>query len=862
MSDSIVRLRVESEEFDNKIKQAAEALSLLAQKAHESGAILNVLEDENRDYITSIGQMSTLARGARASLAELKGAYLDLSVVYRQLSDEEKSAEFGQELNKQLDVLKGRIQEGDNELERITQDLGSAGEEGDALATILDTVAGKFGLSAKLLVGFSSVAGSASAAMKITKDAFFASEQNIDDFGRTVSAAKSSYEALLVSMNTGDVGGFIGKMNQVMAVASKAYTEVDKLGTQRAINNARVEGQRVENERNRAMLQTGRYIAPSDGSTPEMAEGTLLNDTQKRTIEAKLQEGMATLNSIVREEIVQMNVAITSLYEQQAAELGMSKEVFMEGTASMDKFQEMLAGAAKYRAYEAEHTTTTTMYSPTAGAITTTQRDKTDNPYEEFKSWSVFKDDGELFRQINEFISERSELQRTNIAMTREAYQSINAVEGISPRAEDKNRGATSGGVKAVDAVALGSIEALKMQLKELQELQEKVTNTEDWKRYEDQIKAVGEEIERIKSGGTVSLGSVGQFRSQLEQQMQSAEVGSETQGSIGEQLKNVKIFESLMQTMAKSGASFKNATSEAFEGLKAEQVENLNKQLKELYSLQQQEAPGTESWAYQKEQIKSVEGEIERVNSITTSDIQFDSQGLWEKIAGGEEVGVEVWTQALKAVNDALQEEGVGPVKIDFKTGNVTKDKGEDDGGGKDDKKEKDTLGDTKQLLSGLNSVSSGLQQMGIALPEEVNSMLGIVNGFIQVVEGIGMIMQMISGTALSANTAALVANTTALAMNTTVGSIPFFKGGGIVQRFASGGIPRAATGYVVPGHDYSDMTPIMVSSGELILNKAQQGNLASQFNSAGGEMRLTSRVRGTDLWMIMERTKRDWNR
>ena len=55
------------------------------------------------------------------------------------------------------------------------------------------------------------------------------------------------------------------------------------------------------------------------------------------------------------------------------------------------------------------------------------------------------------------------------------------------------------------------------------------------------------------------------------------------------------------------------------------------------------------------------------------------------------------------------------------------------------------------------------------------------------------------------------------------------------IIPGFARGGIiPHAATGFVVPGNDFSDRTPILASSGELILNKAQQGNLASQLTGA----------------------------
>ena len=77
-----------------------------------------------------------------------------------------------------------------------------------------------------------------------------------------------------------------------------------------------------------------------------------------------------------------------------------------------------------------------------------------------------------------------------------------------------------------------------------------------------------------------------------------------------------------------------------------------------------------------------------------------------------------------------------------------------------------------------------------------------------------------------MSANTAAIIANTAALTANTITNFMPF----------ATGGIAKAANGFV-DGNTFSgDQIPIMVNSGELILNRAQQGNLASQLVGGGG--------------------------
>ena len=79
--------------------------------------------------------------------------------------------------------------------------------------------------------------------------------------------------------------------------------------------------------------------------------------------------------------------------------------------------------------------------------------------------------------------------------------------------------------------------------------------------------------------------------------------------------------------------------------------------------------------------------------------------------------------------------------------------------------------------------------------------------------------------------------------------------------QRFAFGGqvsgiSKRAADGFV-GGNNYSgDLIPIAVNSGELILNRAQQGNLASQLSGMGlSAIEVYGRVSGEDIILSSRR-------
>ena len=158
--------------------------------------------------------------------------------------------------------------------------------------------------------------------------------------------------------------------------------------------------------------------------------------------------------------------------------------------------------------------------------------------------------------------------------------------------------------------------------------------------------------------------------------------------------------------------------------------------------------------------------------------------------------------------------------------------------------------IGDKMQGLSGgLASLTGGLKQMGIEIPQEVDQVIGVIQGLSTIIQGVQSVIQIFSTSSQAANTIALTANTAALWAVAATNAIPF-AGGGI--------IPHAADGYFVPGNNFSgDLTPIMANAGELVLNRAQQGNLASQLQGGGmGGWKLTTKLAGTDLLVSLERT------
>ena len=236
MADVISRLKLESGEFDSKIKRAAQGIQRMVEECHNAGGILNKLEDENRAYIQSLGSMATVATTAKGKLAELTAAFTDIRSQYNKLSEEEKNGEVGQELNKQLDIMKGRINDAKTELSDINKELGNTGKQSQETGGFLDKLKDRFVVNLDAMKLFELGLKAAEGALNVMKDAFFSNEVSLDAWGRTVAASESLYKGFLDALNTGDISGYLANMGDIVTAAQNAYDAIDDLNTFNAFN--------------------------------------------------------------------------------------------------------------------------------------------------------------------------------------------------------------------------------------------------------------------------------------------------------------------------------------------------------------------------------------------------------------------------------------------------------------------------------------------------------------------------------------------------------------------------------------------------------------------------------------------------
>ena len=422
MADSILRLKVESQEYDNKLKQAAQGLTRYADECRKVGGTLEVVEKETLDYVRAMGNMETTAKSATGKMAEMKKAFTEWSMVYKNMTDQEKASPFGKALATSLDQLKGRIGESKVQLDDINKSINGGG----GLTGALDSLSDKFGMSIQSLAGWGTALAAGKAALDVAKDAFFASEETVDEWGRVMDSSKSLYEGFLTSLNTGDISGFLSRIDSIVQAARAAYNELDRLGTMKTIQAPQMSAQQTENERMRMMIQTGRYIAPVDGRRASMQNGQLLTPDQIKRIEQQLQGGMQKVVTLVGNEVAQTGRAIDAVYNRQAQELGMSLKEFRKGTSSMAEFDKRMAGYDQYQKWRAEHTT----IDMQSGRETVARG----NPFEKFAKWGTFRVDGDRYNDLVKLIQQRDQQAGSLYGMQSQAYRTMNRAEGITVR--------------------------------------------------------------------------------------------------------------------------------------------------------------------------------------------------------------------------------------------------------------------------------------------------------------------------------------------------------------------------------------------------------------------------------------------
>ena len=206
----------------------------------------------------------------------------------------------------------------------------------------------------------------------------------------------------------------------------------------------------------------------------------------------------------------------------------------------------------------------------------------------------------------------------------------------------------------------------------------------------------------------------------------------------------------------------------------------------------------------------------------------------LFEDIKVGAEVDDDSWQALVDNINEKLAEMDLPPITLDVKTGGV-----------EEAQQQVDNLADNVNKAIGVFGQLGGVMEQ---IDDPGAKVAGIVMG--AVAEVAGTFAASLKGTFTPWDwiAAAISGVSTMIA---TISAIKSATSGG----FASGGI--------IPGNSFSGdnlrTSDYGINAGELVLNKAQQSNLAGQLNSNPmGNLKLATEISGRNLRVVLNNDNR----
>lgn len=509
MADVITRFKLETTQYDSKLRDASQSLSQYARQASFAGNEFQKFTKDQAEAARAFGNIATSANNSKDKVRELVGAYNEAARTYNALTKEQQQSDWGKALAESINTLKGRIGE-------AKQELYSLGNSSSSTGGFMDKLADKLTVNIDALKLFNAGLQAAKIALSVAKDAFFASESNVDEWGRTVAASQSVYEGFLTAINNGDISGYLSNIDNIVKAAREAYNELDKLGTMRTIQSPKMSEQEAENNRLRTMIMTGRFIAaPGRVSPLGLKTGDKLTADQIRTLEKQLQNGMQKIVGLVGKEVAQTGRAIDAYYNKLAQQNGLTKQEFMLGTSSWENFNARVNGANKYMEIENRRRAAASWAKAGHSLSPQQQADlNATNPYTQYRGWSTFRVDkmGEnSYNDLVNLIKQQQQQQSQMYSMLGQSYRTINRVEGYNPRSVlggggggGSTGGSTGGTTGTAATITPGSVADYTNQIKNLRAEQLQVTSPEAWMGLQQQIDHLNVLIKELKSELTV----------------------------------------------------------------------------------------------------------------------------------------------------------------------------------------------------------------------------------------------------------------------------------------------------------------------------------------------------------------------
>ena len=965
MANIISRLKLESGEFDSKIKRAGQELLEYSEHCRKMGLEMGYANRDAKEFAKQLGSMGTVSQTARGKINELSEAFINAKVMYKNMTDEEKKGEFGRNLAASLDQLKVRLNDAKKDLADVTKELN--GSKFGEFGNVLDTLGSKLGVTGNLTEMLTSktalLTGAVGAGIAVvTKSAEAWANYNNElakqdqitqvttglegddadrmtdtiralvdtydiDFREAVNAAntlmtqfgKNGDEALglikdgLRGMIRGDGPKLLSMIQQYAPAFRDAGVSASQLVA--VIQNS--EGGIFTDQNMNAIVMgiknirlmtdaTSQSLAKMGIDGKKMSEqlnnGTLTVFDALKQVAAQLQtvdSNSKTAGEVMQQVFGRQGVtagtnlakAIETLntdLEQTKVQTGEVGDAMADLQDANERLNTAIRDAFGYDGWDTMATgIKTKLVSALADVIDhlaiieegfgklfgkgnkpEPKPDPYDNPNgNKYGSYQVTTDsDGNVIKATKWHhgkATDMTDYERTQQGVVVTGRLNRNKTGGgggkvTTPKPEDTNYAADS--IMAQEKLVAKLTDqykragaavkdGIKKQLDEANEtLKEMKTGPDLNKLFPDRpvtssnSKSFGEQL---VSDIVADLGNAIQ-----DEDMENLRTLMEAKIKNG--LEDINIdTEWIHDVLFEQGGDIPDEfwldlQSQINEGLKkigkkpivlplksVLNEQNLNAKIAEIKKNLSGLTIGSKEWI----DLKGLEADALAFSNMLQTAIKngmdvtaLNPEDFWKNIFGGTDIATTELQSMLDQINAYLKEHGIDPIKVNVQTGEVA-DNGK--GKGKANNDDQKSLTETlSHLGSAMNSITSGLQQLGVDIPEGLSKVIGGIQAIAGILTGIS----------------ALVTIITAIQGAKSVPVIGWL--------LHNGGVVHAAGGYTVPGNYTSgDKVPAMLNSGELVLNRAQQGVLADALQSGGGNgnLRLETYVSGRDLRIVL---------
>ena len=799
MADVISRLRLESGEFNSKIKRAGQELMAYSEHCKKMSIQMGFANKDAKDFAKSLGSMQTTSSSARGKINELTEAFVNLKVMYKNMTDAEKNSEFGKNLSASLDKLKVRINDAKKDLADVTKELGNVDIKNTSgignFGNIIDGIGHKMGITANLTELVTSrtalmTAGMGASVAAVTK----------------ATEAWASYNAELAKQDqiTTVTTGLKGDDANRMTDQARALSDTYNVDFREAINAA-----------NTLMTQFGQTGEQAMSLIRDGMQGMIHGDGPKllsmiQQYAPAFRDAGVSASQLVA-VIQNSEGGIFTDQNMNAIVMGI-KNIRLMTQATSDALGKL--GIDGQQMSQQLRDGSLTIFDALKQVATQIQGVNSNSQAAGEVMQQVFGKQGAM---AGTKLGEAIATLNTNLEETKRQTGEVGKAYDDLYDANVRLNGAIrdcfeyDGWDQMATGIKANLVNALAVVLESCKNIYDKLSDIGALNVFDFIASSVLRCVEPFK----LLYEYAKKLFAELGGGAPAPKENKPTTGPDGAYYETKDASGKVIERGHwKNGKTVKDVTENEFEETKPLPVKPTRTKTGSGSSQRKQSTADMLLSTFNKANGKIDAASLMDATTTGGSELFKMMQAAHQK---------ELPTPATQGEKDAFENRRK-EVKAELKKNDEEKNK-----------KDKDAVEVADQIYGGVSSMVSSLEQMGIELPEGFKDMVGAIGGVIGVLQSIMMIVNGIQ------------------AVQEVGTFLGLFKNGGIV--------PHAQNGLnVVGGTHYSgDVTPILANAGEVVLNRSQVSNLASSLQNPGMQnMKLEATVSGEQLRFVLNNNGR----